>query len=58
MPLNQLSPIGVDRDAHCLARFGRATVDYLREMNNNVTVFLCVNDAELPDFRSIVTGNV
>src|SRR5438067_5617798 len=54
MPLNQLSPIGVDRDAHCLARFRRPALYKRSSMNKYIAPFLRVDHAQLTQFSPVM----
>jgi hypothetical protein len=58
MPLNQFASISVHRNADSFAGFRRATLDQLREMNNDVAVLLCVDHPKFPNFCSIMSRHV
>ena len=58
MPLNGIAPVGIDRDAHRLAGFGRAPLGKNRAVQKNIAALLRVPDLKLTDLGAIVSGNV
>ena len=58
MALDRVAAIGIYRNANRLARFRRAPFRQHRAMNENVSTLLSIRNAQLANFRSIMSRHM